>query len=101
MFLNTGELHSTNVISLVSLIIACFVHLNPGQAPSGWAAVLIRHYPLVDGFQLLAFLFNHNQLELLSEACAILFTTLLAYDVPILNIFQSDGAWKIHDSLHQ
>ena len=76
MLLITNELHSTIVISWVPLVIACFAHLNPGQALSGWAAVLIRHYPLVDGFQLLAFLLSHSQLELLSAAFAINFTAI-------------------------
>jgi len=47
-----------------------------------WAIVLAKHYPLVDGFQLLAFLLSHSQLELFLAEYMILVCYLACLMVP-------------------
>ena len=72
-----------------------FSPFQPRTSSKWWAIVLIRHYPLVDDFQLLAFLLSNSQLELLSAECkAFLVANFLACLTmqTSWNIFANDGA---------
>ena len=80
----------------LSLLVSPF---KPRTSSKWWAIVLAKHYPLVDGFQLLAFLISHSQLELFSADCeAFLMANFLA--CPTMptswNIFPNDAGNPRH-----
>jgi len=57
---------TTNFLSWYPQIDKCFGPLIPGHSPGGGPAVVVSHYELVVGFQLISSLFIHNQLDALS-----------------------------------
>jgi len=86
---------TTNFFSWYPPINKCFGPLIPGHSPGGGPAVVVSHYELVVGFQLLSSLFIHNQLDALSAARLSVPTArfLSAPLIPkALNIFHSDCA---------